>query len=66
VYRNGWVPDWTYDDEFKYCIEFHNNKIWTDEYTTTSQFLSFQDKKTRDLFLENFIDLIEQAKHLMS
>jgi len=29
-------------------------------------FLSFQDKETAELFLENFRDLIEQAKPLMS
>jgi hypothetical protein len=66
VYRNGWVPDWKDDDKYKYCIEFYTNKIYTDKYTNTSQFLSFQDEETRDLFLENFKDLIEQAKTLMS
>jgi hypothetical protein len=66
VYNDGWEPDWTYLDEEKFCIEFYKNKIWTDVYTTTSQFLSFQDKETRDLFLENFRYLIEQAKPLMS
>jgi hypothetical protein len=66
VYRNGWVPDWTDGDEYKYCIEFYRNKIHTDKYTNTAQFLSFQDEETRDLFLENFRDLIETAKHLMS
>jgi len=30
------------------------------------KFLSFQSSEVRDLFLENFRDLIEQAKPLMS
>ena len=32
----------------------------------SNEFLSFQDKETAELFLENFRDLIEQAKPLMS
>jgi hypothetical protein len=66
VYRNNWVPDWTDNDEPKHCIEFYKNKINRYEYSTTAQFLSFRDAETRDLFLENFKDLIEQAKPLMS
>jgi hypothetical protein len=66
AYRYGWMPDWTDNDEFKYCIEFCQNKIYKDAYTATSHFLSFQDEKTRDLFLENFKELIETAKPLMS
>lgn len=65
VYRNGWVPDWS-DDELKYCIEFYQDKINTRDYMYFSLFLSFQDAKTRDLFLENFRELIERAKLLMS
>jgi hypothetical protein len=66
VYRNNWVPDWTDDDTFKYSIEFYRNEINKDTYTTTAQFFSFQDAETRDLFLENFKELIETAKPLMS
>lgn len=65
VYRNGWVPDWQ-DFMDKYIIGFKNNEINIDYYTKISHFLSFQDVKTRDLFLENFRELIEQVKPLMS
>jgi hypothetical protein len=65
VYRNGWVPDWT-DDEYKFCIELYANEINKDYYYGQNNFLSFQDKETRDLFLENFASLIETAKPLMS
>lgn len=65
VYRNGWKPDWT-DGSYKYCIYFCNDLINFCTNYETSLFLSFQDKETRDLFLENFRDLIEQAKPLMS
>jgi hypothetical protein len=66
VYRNGWVPDWKNNDEYKFCIEFYGNEINKDYYYGQNNFLSFQDAETRDLFLENFKDLIEQAKPLMS
>lgn len=65
VYRNGWLPDWT-DDESKYCIGFYGNKIHIWTYTETSQFLSFQNQETRDLFYNNFKELIEQAKPLFT
>jgi hypothetical protein len=65
VYRNGWVPDWT-NNEYKFCIELYYNEIREDYYYNQNMFLSFQDVETRDLFLENFKDLIEQAKPLMS
>jgi hypothetical protein len=66
VYRNGFVPDWTDIDRIKYCIEFYDDKIYKDEYTATAQFLSFQDYETRNLFLENFEELILKATPLMS
>jgi hypothetical protein len=65
VYRNGWVPNWL-DDKYKFCIELYANEMNKDYYYSQNNFLSFQDKETRDLFFENFKDLIEQAKPLMS
>lgn len=65
VYRNGWKPDWK-DGDYKYCIYFGNDLLTKCSNYETSMFLSFQDEETRDLFLENFRDLIEQAKPLLS
>ena len=65
VYRNGWVPDFS-DSNKKHCIFIIEDKITTDWFKISNYFLSFQDAETRDLFLENFIDLIEKAKPLMS
>lgn len=65
VYRNGWIPDWKDGNKLKFCIHFAENKISTTNYLVTDCFLSFKDEKTRDLFLENFHKLIEQAKPLM-
>lgn len=66
VYRNGWLPNWSISKQDKYCINFEFNTPTKRIYSITSQFLSFQDKQTTDLFLENFRDLIEKAKPLMS
>lgn len=66
VYRNGWKPDWNNDEYAKYCLYFEESNIKIESYYYASYFLSFQDRKTAELFLENFKNLIEQAKPLMS
>ena len=65
VYRQGWEPDW-HDDQKKYGIGFYCGHIDVAEIVWTNTFLSFQSPEIRDEFLENFRDLIEKAKHLMS
>jgi hypothetical protein len=66
VYRQGWEPDWSDSDIAKFCIEFYENESGITPYYSDNVFLSFQDRKTAELFVENFIDLIEKAKPLMS
>ena len=63
VYRDGWKPE---DGVERYIIIFQNNKIVKDWAKYYGYFLSFQSTEVRDLFLENFRSLIEQAKPLMS
>jgi hypothetical protein len=65
VYRNGWEPDWT-DYSDKACIDFYEDGIKIIWYSVTPTFLSFQSWEIVEKFLENFKDLIEQAKPLMS
>jgi hypothetical protein len=65
VYNDGWEPDWT-DDEFKFCIYFIRNSITSQSLQNIKVFLSFKDAEIRDLFLENFRELIETAKPLLS
>jgi hypothetical protein len=66
VYRQGWVPDWENGSITKYTIRgFRNDLIFMDGYEA-EEFLSFQSKEIAEQFLENFRDLIEQAKPLMS
>jgi hypothetical protein len=65
VYRRWCDPDWS-DGVEKYCIYFQSGELVIDSCFYNEFFLSFQDKETAELFLENFKDLIEQAKPLMS
>ena len=65
VYRQGWKPDWTNANEKKYCIVNVNNKIIKYINVAFNKVLSFQSAEIRDEFLENFKDLIEEAKELI-
>lgn len=65
VYRQGWKPDWTNTNENKYCIINDSNKIETSINASISRVLSFQSAEIRDQFLENFKDLIKEAKELI-
>lgn len=64
VYRQGWKPNW-FDETEKYCIGCYTNNIDIFVAIGTNQILSFQSKEIRDKFLENFRDLIEEAKELI-
>jgi hypothetical protein len=66
VYRQGWKPDWTDEGSDKYCIVFRDSIFELDSFCHTSYFLSFQSQEIAKEFLENFRDLIEQARPLMS
>ena len=66
VYRQGWEPNWSDIYSKKYCVDFFDEEIKIYDYRNTNHFLSFQDRETAELFLENFRDLIEKAKPLMS
>ena len=60
-YRQGWKPDWN-DNENKYIIGYVSDDLSINFYMSSNKFLSFQSEKIRDKFLENFRDIIEQAK----
>lgn len=66
VYRQGWEPDWSDEDELKHCIYFDDGKSIKATLIGSSEFLSFQSEEIRDLFLENFRDYIEKIKPLYS
>lgn len=62
-----WKPDWLSGrKEEKYCIGTQNNEIWHNfsEYGG-NEILAFPTMEMRDVFYENFKDLIEQCKELL-
>lgn len=63
-YRQGWTPDWK-DEKNKFSIEIIDGEITTYWDNRRSRILSFQSIEVRDEFLNNFKDLIEQAKELI-
>lgn len=63
-YRQGWEPNWKGDD-YKWCISNRCNILYIDFCIFLPNFLSFQSKEIAEEFLNNFIDLIEQAGDLI-
>lgn len=64
-YNDGWEPDWTNGNEYKYTIYCTYGKIVIGIHNVTYFILSFKTKELRDTFFENFKDLIETAKPLL-
>lgn len=64
VYRQGWKPNWK-NRTNKPCICYIHDQITPSGTTCTSSILSFQSREIRDKFLENFRNLIEEAKELI-
>ena len=64
VYNDGWFPDYN-DCNFKYAIFYYKEKIKISDINCGRTFLTFKDKETAELFLENFKDLILTAKPLL-
>lgn len=65
AWRDGWLPDWTEDNQRKYAIcsldgEFSIKIRYTNRY-----FLAFQDEKRAYEFKDCFIDLIRKAGDLI-
>jgi len=65
VYNGKWVADWSEITD-KHKIIFCEDELVISCSCYSGAFLSFKDEETRDLFLENFRELIMKAKPLMS
>jgi hypothetical protein len=59
-----WKPDWTID-EYKYCLGTDKNTVINECFMTGNRILAFPTKKMRDIFYENFEDLIEECKEFL-
>ena len=57
-YRQGWLPDWSDDNQIKWCIYLDFNMLKV-ESIYSSKFLSFQSQDIAEKFLNNFKGLIE-------
>lgn len=64
-YNDGWKPDWNDYESSKYIIEYNEDKIEVDTYESVQRVLAFKSPEIRNKFLEDFQDLIEQAKPLL-
>ena len=64
TYRQGWVPDWKTTDD-KYSIDYFRDDLNISCIRLRNDFLAFQSEELRNKFLENFTDLIEQAKEFI-
>jgi len=64
-YNDGWKPNWEITSSDKYVIYYGNGRICKHACSTVSSPLAFKTAELRDEFLNNFRDLIEQAKPLL-
>lgn len=67
IYNEGWEPDWGCPLESKFSIKGNGYDL---NYSIivhglTHSVLAFKDRKTANLFLETFKDLLEEAKPLL-
>lgn len=62
--KGPWKPDWTSGKPF-YCISVSGNIIGKGKWYTDNKILAFPTEEIRDIFYENFKDLIEQCKSLL-
>ena len=59
-----WEPNWNNVSD-KHCIYFVSGEIWLTECQTRQCTLAFPTKEMRDVFYNNFKDLIEKCKELL-
>jgi len=64
LYNEGCEPNWS-NMSVKFCIYFDNDKILKGDVYHASCFLAFKSAEIRDKFLEDFKDLIMEAKPLL-
>lgn len=65
AWREGWLPDWTEDNQSKYAICSIDGEFSIRIRYTNRHFLAFQDEKRAYDFLDCFIDLIRKAGDLI-
>lgn len=64
AYWGDWRPNWK-TSAIKYTIRTNEGKVFLDYGKFYGQTLAFPDHEMRNVFYENFKDLIEEAKDLL-
>ena len=65
-YNDGWEADWTDNSDYdKWCIEQFESQMEKASHSVAAHVLAFKSEVLRDMFFENFRDLIEIAKPLL-
>ena len=64
-YNEGWQPDWTDGDEYKYCIKNFGNELYTIDLDFSARVTTFNTPEIRDKFIEEQKELLEIAKPLL-
>ena len=65
VYNDGWEADYLDGGSVVYGIGYFGEELKVGTVYSTRYFLVFKDEETAELFIENFTELIEQAKPLL-
>lgn len=60
-----WKPNWLNTEQDKFVLYTHNNVICSNRFVLGHNVLAFPTAEMRDIFFENFKDLIEQCKKLL-
>ena len=63
-FAGDWNPNWE-DNIDKYFICYVKDKLWTSNIRDCNRFLVFPTEEMRNVFYENFKDLIEKCKELL-
>lgn len=62
---NLWEPDWKSGEQKKHCIYYGAGIIQKGSWCNYNSILAFPTEEMRNVFFENFKDLIEQCKELL-
>lgn len=66
IYRQGWKPNWNNTNECKYTITYYSNKLCVySSFTIQQGALSFQKISVATQFIDNFKDLLIEARELI-
>lgn len=64
-YNQNWKPDWAHTRDVKYCICFDAYNLRVFSLRLCQHPLAFKTQKLAKQFLQNFRDLIEEAKPVL-